>query len=443
MNQSTNKIKGFVDYKKTIYESLSESVRDKFDRIIFSSANKSTTYKSYKIKLYEILNHIKSIKFYNKKNKLTNINSKRTFDFIIAEKYPNNFLTNKPFYDYLEKNGYSLFYYVSDSVDSLVASEAKIIYTHNNISVIDLLSILADLFQILNVSIFRRQIKAFKSYFFTIFSDLIDVHKIKKNTHLIKNVKANYLIVSEDHSINNRTLIKTSKCFNKCVFLQHGLIDIEKVKKSGLYQEHIFNKAIIWGDYYLDAFNNENHQICSVGSIKHSELLRKYDFRTNEQDKSILIVSTPPTGKALNAEMVERLTTSFMEYARQLKDYNFYYKLHHAEQMLFYQKFTPPSNFKFINPEINIYELIMHCKHVVVTASTIGHEAYLFDKNLILVDVGYNHVYPFAQKIVKQGDFESFKNALASHVIQVDNQKDFYIKTSRNIHQEILSAILN
>jgi hypothetical protein len=444
MNLSTIKIKKFVDYKKNIYHQLSNSARKKFDIIVFSSANKSIAEKSVRMKLYENYCLLKSIRLKNRSSKTTNIlNPNKSIDFLIAEKYPNNFLTNQPFYESLEKKGFKVVYFVSKSLEKLVEGKSKITFSSNDFTVKDLFHLVVDLFFIFIATAKNNKTKSLISYYLLIFNDLIETYKFKKNIANLKSLRSKYSIISEDHSIEIRTLIKYGNHLGQIIFLQHGLIDTIKVKESGLIDEHLFNKAILWGDYYFDAYKKSKHNVCSIGSIKHSALLEKYDFKSYEQDKSILIVSTPPTGKALNIEQVEKLTLCYIEYANKLIDYKFYYKLHQAEQISFYNKYSPPNNFKFIEPENNIYELITRCKHVVVTASTIGHEAYLFNKNLILINVDYNHLYPFAKLIIEQNDFSAFEKALKTDGVKVNENKAFYIKTSPTINNEILSAILN
>lgn len=220
---------------------------------------------------------------------------------------------------------------------------------------------------------------------------------VKSIWSILEQLKPRIILSSGFHSVDTRTCLTYGKRFSTATFLfQHGIME-----RTPLSYYIAPDYVGVWGTYFAKTlpYPPDTHKIV-IGSAKHAKLKVKYQsFATKKGN--VLIVSSPPSGKFVTKTRYRELAKFYVAVAQQNPSKHFIYKIHPSESLQeaqkIFEKNHSPSNLEVTNS--NLYEALAQAEFVICVTSTVAYEAILFQKKLILIDIGYNHLFNFGDRV--------------------------------------------
>ena len=196
------------------------------------------------------------------------------------------------------------------------------------------------------------------------------------------------------HRVDSRVAWHLAREANaRTAFVQHGLLE-----ETPLSKDIFVDSALVWGRAFIGKFRADNWHV--VGSPKHAALLRRY-AESKKEEQSVLIVSTHASGKYVTESIYSELVSLFVRTAGMLPCKNFVVKLYSTESLdkvrAQYASAGLPPNLEFATGDV--YPFLGSCSTVVCITSSVAIESLLFKSKLILIDIGYSHLFPFSASV--------------------------------------------
>ncbi|MFN8313174.1 MAG: hypothetical protein U0289_10210 [Cyclobacteriaceae bacterium] len=170
---------------------------------------------------------------------------------------------------------------------------------------------------------------------------------------------------------------------------------------------------LVWNRHQYDLMKKYRPEVnCRViGNPKHDSIVsnfRKAAPKRVYTQPYVLLISTPGNNISISRITYLQILSDFIDTARSIPELQFVFRLHPSEDLAKISadavQFSPPPNFVIDNTN-NTYEMLYHTEMVVVSTSTVGYEALLFDKAIICYSI------PNSDKWMPLGQYGLAKNA--------------------------------
>lgn len=180
-------------------------------------------------------------------------------------------------------------------------------------------------------------------------------------------------------------LCRRSDCVS--VHLQHGIYKGDKESRNLLS-----DVICLWGEFHRRRMelNPCPAELLVTGSPKHDELLRKYAALPQSNRPLVAFYSTRSGSWVIGTSDFERHLAAVRTAAATLPDVDFVIKLHPGETRGVVERLNAeanlPSNLRVTHTD-DAYELLQRCHAAVTVSSTIGYEALLFRRPLLILNL--------------------------------------------------------
>jgi hypothetical protein len=169
--------------------------------------------------------------------------------------------------------------------------------------------------------------------------------------------------------------------------LQHGVYRGDKETRN-LLSETI----CLWGDFHRRQMERNpcRAKLLVVGSPKHDALRGKYAATPQDERPLVVFYSTRKASWVIGEEDFERHLRAVYAAADAMPAVEFVVKLHPSEQRQVVERLTAdrsrPVNLRVTHTD-DAYELLQRCRVAATVSSTIGYEALLFQRPLLVLNL--------------------------------------------------------
>lgn len=229
---------------------------------------------------------------------------------------------------------------------------------------------------------------------------------------------------------------------HRCVglHLQHGLYKGDKETRN-LLSETI----CLWGDFHRRQMERNpcRGKLLVVGSPKHDLLRCKYATMPQSARPLVAFYSSRKASWIIGSEDFERHLQAVCTAARLMPAVEFVIKLHPSEQRDVVERLTAdstrPANVRIAHAD-DAYELLQRCHVAATVSSTIGYEALLFQRPLLILNLtGRPDELPLSEscsavRVTRSEDLApAFKRLLATTYEANDDDDDFWLNDGRSL----------
>lgn len=171
------------------------------------------------------------------------------------------------------------------------------------------------------------------------------------------------------------------------VHVQHGVYKGDKENRNQLA-----DVICLWGEFHRRCMENNPcpAELLITGSPKHDELRRKYAALPQNMRPLVVFYSTRSGSWVIGTHDFERHLAAVYSAARTLPDVDFVVKLHPGETQATVERLTAdasrPSNLRVTQTD-DAYELLQRCHAAMTVSSTVGYEALLFRRPLVILNL--------------------------------------------------------
>lgn len=270
--------------------------------------------------------------------------------------------------------------------------------------------------------------------------------------HILAQFQPTCVVVSTDFSTDARTLeLLAQQRGIQTVSIQHGLF-YETIRPAYFLADYI----CVWGAYHAEFINLPQHskqEVIVTGSPKHDELVQQYSQSVSPSGRpQIMYVSTPITiSPGLSSETYFLTLNEIIKAANEMPEYDFVIKLHPSESGELARQFCAQKS-KLGNVRItkveDAYKLIHQSSVVIVVSSTIGYEALLMHRPVLILNLTRETDWlPFAREGHALGVYEINKlKAVLYQVLSESNGtpslKRYWLADGRAL-QRCLSLLMD
>jgi len=244
--------------------------------------------------------------------------------------------------------------------------------------------------------------KLIKRYYKQLFFE----YEIIISNFLQQNPK-NIILASDSHKMSRLFVLIAKRRKIPTTVIQHGALC-----GKFAYVPVLADKIAIWGNYPKKWFMMHGvpeEKLFITGQPRYDdlynrkiELKKKWQNKRNLKDKYKFLLATNPIGKELNTELIKIVAQGFPK----SQDYKLIIKLHPGKSDYeFFNNAIKKLNFSnaCITREEDLYLLLFHSDAVITSNSTVGIEALILEKPLIIISL---------KNLEAQIPYEEYKCAL-------------------------------
>ncbi|MEX2400652.1 MAG: hypothetical protein WD423_07755 [Rhodothermales bacterium] len=207
------------------------------------------------------------------------------------------------------------------------------------------------------------------------------------------------VVVSTDFSVDARVLELLARQRGiRSVSIQHGLF-YEKVRPKYFLADEI----CVWGSYHAKFFEglpDRQERVVITGSPKHDRLRERAANNPRRERPLIVYASTPITiSPGLSRNDYVKTVKDVVHASKAMPHCDFVVKMHPSENPYFARqlciRFGAGANL-CVTDEENVYDLIEQSSAVIVVSSTLGYEAMLMQRPVVILNLtGEDDWLPF------------------------------------------------
>lgn len=231
------------------------------------------------------------------------------------------------------------------------------------------------------------------------------------------------------------------------VHIQHGVYKGDKESRDLLA-----DVICLWGEFHRRRMelNPCPSELLITGSPKHDELRQKYAALSQSQRPLVVFYSTRSGSWVIGVRDFERHLAAVYAAAKALPDVEFVVKLHPGETRATVERLSTnssrPPNVRVTQAD-DAYELLQRCHAAMTVSSTVGYEALLFRRPLLILNLtGQECQLPMprecmADYVTQAEDLASaVRRVLASPTSSVAAADDFWLNDGNALERILTSA---